>query len=372
MSGEKKAVSEAVKQALGIGTSEDNLAEEQLCRAVAAEGRNILLDARALRRALEKEGAAERNIQILCLMSGAPGLRELLEETSGSTQADLDRFIRNAMEYTGLSRSTVLLKTYQICRAAGLRMARSPKDMPALTPQGEPIAYVFPPEKYEDTLKPFRAVFDREKFSFVAKNHLNFEKLGPLAQAGIPEAQFYLGVWMLEQSQESKAAISLLESAANSGSELAAAALGDYYFDKGFGDDGSEDESASAEKSASLLGNSYWDKAFEYYTGYGSAEMNTRRKFAVTSIVNHGLYNRKLKLLSGVLLAVMFVVMFAVPGLMLGTAHPIYGILCLVLEAGVYMLMLRVLKVSPYMHAEMYPLLMSVIWIVFLIVRVLS
>ena len=91
----------------------------------------------------------------------------------------------------------------------------------------------------------------------------------------------------------------------------------------------------------------------------------------MTSIVNHGAYNRKLKLLSGILLAVMAVVMFAVPGLMIGAEHPIWGILCLVLEVAVYALMLRVLKGSPYMHAEVYPMFMSSIWIIFMILRLL-
>ena len=368
MSVDMKAASENVRQALGIGTIEDTLAGDQLRRAVAAEGRRVLLDPRMLRRALEQAGATERNTQLFCLMTGVPGLKELLEERSASTQADLDRFVRNAMDYTGLSRGTVLLKTYQICRAADLPMAYNPKDSQNLPLRGEPVAYAFPPELYEPVLRPFRAAFDREAFRFTAKN-LNFEDLGPLAQAGIPEAQFYLGFWMLEQSEHSQTAIELLESAANAGSELAGAALGDYYFDKGFGD--AADDDVSVEKSAMLLGNSYWDRAFHYYTGYGSAELNTRRRSAVTSIVNHGAYNRRLKLLTGILLAVMAVVMFAVPGLMIGAAHPIWGILCLVLEVAVYALMLRVLKISPYMHAEIYPMLMSSIWIVFLILRVL-
>lgn len=369
MSVDVKAASENVKQALGIGTIEDTLAGDQLRRAVAAEGRRVLLDARMLRRALEQEGAVERNIQLFCLMSGAPGLSELLEERSGATQADLDRFIRNAVEYTGLSRGTVLLKTYQICRAADLPMAYNPKDSRSVFMKGAAVAYAFPPELYESALAPFRAMFDREKFNFISTNRLDFESLGPLAQAGVPEAQFYLGFWMLEQSEESQTAVELLKSAAHAGSELAGAALGDYYFDKGFGDDADDDVFAG--KAAKLLGNSYWDRAFHYYTGYGSAELNDRRRSAVASIVNHGAYNRKLKLLSGILLALMAVVLFAVPGLMIGAAHPIWGIGCLVLEAAVYVLMLRVLKVSPYMHAEVYPMLMSSIWIVFLILRIL-
>ena len=369
MSIDLKAASENVRQALGIGTVEDTLAGDQLRRAVAAEGRRVLLDPRALRRALEKEGAVERNIQLFCLMSGAPGLSELLEEHSGSTQADLDRFVRNAVEFTGLSRGTVLLKTYQICRAAGLPMAYNPKDSQPVFVKGAAVAYAFPPELYESTLAPFRAMFDREKFNFISTSRLDFESLGPLAQAGVPEAQFYLGFWMLEQSNKSETAIELLESAARGGSELAGAALGDYYFDRGFGDD--DDDDVSLQKAAQLLGNSDWDRAFHYYTGYGSAELNTRRRSAVTSIVNHGAYNRKLKLLSGILLAVIAVVLFAVPGLMIGAAHPIWGILCLVLEVAAYALMLRVLKFSPYMHAEVYPLYMSSIWIVFLILRIL-
>lgn len=372
MSLDMKAVSENFKQALGLGTIEDTKAGEQLARAVAAKGRSVLLDDRALRRALESEGATERNIQLFCLMSGASGLKELLEEGSVSTQADLDRFIRNAMSYTGLSRATVLLKTYQICRAAGLPMAYDGKDSPPLVRSGAPVAYAIPPQLYEETVLPFRAAFDRERFAFHAgkAKFLDVEKLGPLAQAGIPEAQFYLGFWMLEQYGESDAALELLQSAANGGSVLASAALGDYYFDKGFGDDSAQDE-ISVEQTSKLLGNSYWDQAYRYYTGYGSGELNARRRSAVTSIVNHGVYNRKLKLLSGILLAVIYAVMFAVPGLLIGAAHPIWGIVCLLLETASYALMLRVLKVSPYMHAEIYPMWMSTIWILFLIVRIL-
>ena len=56
--------------------------------------------------------------------------------------------------------------------------------------------------------------------------------------------------------------------------ETAAAALGDYYFEKG--------------------GSSNWTKAYEYYTGYGAIALNKNRKKAIVSILNHKLYNRKI------------------------------------------------------------------------------
>ena len=184
MSVDVKAASENVKQALGIGTIEDTLAGDQLRRAVAAEGRRVLLDARMLRRALEQEGAVERNIQLFCLMSGAPGLSELLEERSGATQADLDRFIRNAVEYTGLSRGTVLLKTYQICRAADLPMAYNPKDSRSVFMKGATVAYAFPPELYESALAPFRGEIEQipPMYSAVKRGG---KKLYELARKGV-------------------------------------------------------------------------------------------------------------------------------------------------------------------------------------------
>lgn len=361
------AAAEMLKQSLGFGAADDSLVGSQLCRAVAEHGQGVLLKADALRSALEREGAFERDIQVLCLMAGAPGLKELLEKHSASTQADLDHFVRNAMVYTGLSRETVLLKTYQICRAAGLPISYIPDKSQPFTTNGTPIAYAFPPEMYEPTLRPFRAAFDREQFKFVSKTNLNFRTLGPLVQAGIPEAQFYLGIWGLESAESSATALGLLEEAANNGNELAAAALGDYYFDKGFG----KNADTSPETIVELHLNSPWDRALQYYTGYGAIELNSRRKAAVTSIINHGIYNKKLKILCGALFAVMVLALFAIPGLMIDAPHPIWGIICLLLEAVVYALMLRALKIHPHMHAENYPLVMSSVWIIFLILRVL-
>lgn len=147
------------------------------------------------------------------------------------------------------------------------------------------------------------------------------------------------------------AGLRLLHSAAQEGDADACAALGDYYYRKGGADN--------------------WSKAYQYYTGYGAIALTPQRKSAVVEILNHRVRNRRILIACGVFFLFMLMVLFAAPGAGLYGPHPVWGILCLLAEAGIMTLAVLHFRKKPYDFLRPLPVAMLAVWSVYLAIRLL-
>lgn len=120
----------------------------------------------------------------------------------------------------------------------------------------------------------------------------------------------------------------MLHEAADAGDSTAAAALGDYYFEKG--------------------GSSNWTKAYEYYTGYGAIALNKNRKKAIVSILNHKLYNRKILGLCVILFFAFVATVIWAPATAVFAACPFWGWLAVAVQLTLLVLSILHYRSKPY------------------------
>ena len=98
-------------------------------RDLAAEGGpQALLDGETLRRELLCRNVPAAEADRLSLMTGVTGYRALLEKDGRTQQADLDRYVANAVRETELNRAAVLRLTREIAQAAGLAFDYAPEE----------------------------------------------------------------------------------------------------------------------------------------------------------------------------------------------------------------------------------------------------
>ncbi len=310
----------------------------------------IYSDPARLREELSGMGVSEGDILRIALMAQMPDLRQLVASSRKTVQADLDVFVRRAVQFTGLSRETVMDLTGAI--ALSVDIAFSYTSRPSTTPALSESAFVVPMRFYQKELDAFQKEFTKavETRSLSA---LNLDKLSPLVAVGLPKAKYFLGYYLLhtsEPEQTNERAVALLEEAAAQGDAAASAELGDYYYQH------------NAET---------WGLAYEYYTGYGASALNTQRKQAVSNILNQRQYNRKVLGLSAVLFLFMCATLVFAPGAAVFPPCYFAGGISAFCNLAVLTLAALRYRAKPYGYFTIVPVCMFAIWSLHVAVRLL-
>lgn len=261
---------------------------EQLIEIIDCRGKEILLDSKAFAEALrEKQLSGVEQMQLL-LLTKVSGFEEFMLGSDHILQNDLERFVSNAQQESGLSKWVILGLTADLAAALGYDAAVD--DAAFYAAQDYGMAYVIPRSIYEKEQASIQASVEKNT-SWADLSDDDQDRLEMLAAAGSPWAKFNLA-WYMKQTDEEKAA-GLLKSAADDGYSKAQSALGDYYYKLG--------------------GGSNWTKAYECYTGYGSLALNAARKKNLVNIINNKKYNQKVLLFGLVFWAAMFAMSFVHP-----------------------------------------------------------
>lgn len=352
------SVRAGVKGYFGFDQPQSTDLSAALTSFVSTYGVNALLNTEQLRAELRAAHIPEMDNGQACLLTKVRGFKELLQHSANTKQLDLDRFVYNAVSQTGLTRGVVLRLTADFAQAAGYE--RLPLNGVKTYRQDKlGQAFVVPWGLYADDLKAAEENFLSWKNRGAAMTEENLNRLRMLNLAGIPEAQYCLGYYLLRSAQASGELntslqvhpLSMLRAAADAGERRAAAALGDHYYENGEPGD--------------------WEKAFEYYIGYGSLALETPQRAALVDIINHKTFNRKVLSLCAGLLALIVLSVLAAPGTALYAGHFGIGILCCFLCGGTLAAAFLHHRAKPYDDVYYAPAIMFLIWMSYLAARLL-
>lgn len=344
-------ISDSVKAYLGLYTAPVNEITEILTTAVDKNSSNIYLQPDKLKNAMAQSGANQIQITKVLLMTQVSGFRELLDLDVRMQQNDLDRYVQNAIIETGFNRAQVLEITSAISMSLGIPFD---VDVDDLVQENISIekAYVIPASNYEKELNKICAGrYTSPKTSYSSDEML---KLETLASAGISRAKYLLGYCLINnEAYESSLplGVQMLEEAAADGDSLAAGALGDYYYSQASSDS--------------------WQKAYSYYIGYGRSALSKKRKDAITNIINHKSFNRKM-LSASVVLALCFLLFLVfAPAASLFAAHKIWGSICFI--GAVTTILVAVLhhRICPYDSLYWVPTGIFIFWFLYMAVRII-
>lgn len=316
-------------------------------------GDEVFFDTQRLTESMENAGASKFDIHSVCIMTQVTGFREILRRDPRTAQIDLDRYIQNATEETGFNRETILRLTSSIAYATGIAMNYDTRSKVHSDVTTDTVA-TLASSVCQSELNKFKESFEKVIIKKSSSVQLDFDSLEPLVNVGIPKAKYYLGYCLLKGIQleeNEERGVELLREAADAGDSKAAAVLGDYYFEQG--------------------GSSNWTKAYEYYTGFGSAALSKTRKSAIVSILNHKLYNKKiLGLCIALFIALVATVVWA-PATSLYAVRPFWGWLAIIIQLGLLVLKVMHYRVKPYDCVYTLPVAMFGVWFVYMAIRLL-
>jgi len=324
-----------------------------LSAVVEQNGADIFFDTAALSQAMQSAGAEEAEIHRVCLMTQVTGFRELMQQDPRTVQLDLDRYILNATDETGLTRDTILRITSAIAFAVGIAMSyesKPSKNKANTTETVAALSYTI----YQEQLSAFRTDFMAVRAQSHRNPQLDFNALEPLVNIGIPKAKYYLGYCLLHglQLEPNEArGVALLQEAADAGDSEAASALGDYHFAQG--------------------GSTHWSKAYDYYTGFGAAALTNTRRKAIASILNHKAYNKKFLALCIVLFLALVATVIWTPASTLFAPRFFWGWFAVVIQLALLVLQILHYRVKPYDCIFALPVAMSGVWFLYMVIRIL-
>ena len=272
-------------------------------------GKEIFLDKEALEAEMYQAEIPQMQIMQIELMISVSGFEELIRaEEGGTEETNLNRFIGNVQEETGLGRETILAVGADISAALGYPVVTEEKMYEKAQKNGR--SFVIPFSLYEKEIKPIREHF--KKHEDLSSEEM--KSLTRLTDAGLPEAQMYMSEYLKEKNPE--AAEALLLQAAEQGNGEAQAKLGDLYYSEARG------------KS--------WEEAYNCYTGYGTIALTRNRRNNLKNILNQRIYNiRVLRLGLLVFGAMLFLTIFQTIE-SLYHIHPIWSVLFLLAGAGLW------------------------------------
>lgn len=330
--------------------------ESSLKTLVEKYSSNIYFDEKLLQSSLNELGVLSSDIYKVCIMTKVTGFRELLECDLRTEQSDIDRFVRNAIEETGLTRSAILGLTCNIAVSVNIAFEWTGENF-KINDVLKEKAYVIPISFYEDELKKL----DFTEGENMQLKDSDIDVLQSLAEAGIPKAKFILGYYILsgtKSEESSEYAKEMLTEAAEEGFMQANMILGDYYFDQGY-------ESIS---------DNAWRKAYEYYTGYGTQALNEKRQNAVANILNQRKVN-KFTLILSIIFGIITVCLFLYsPGAPVYNTYVIFKWIGIVLS--VFIIIFAILRYKYYDYDELnrlkiVPAALFTVWFVYTLIRIL-
>lgn len=341
------------KEYVGIYSDDMSALENVLENIVSQNGKEIYFDVSRLQDLLRGQNVDEADIYRISLLTTVHGFKELIASDVRTAQIDLERYIQNAVNMTGLNREVVLRLTHDIVLSTGGIMEYSSVDA-FNNRSNKDEAYTFPYTMYGNELHVFESAFKNVVNSDKDVKSLNFDVLQPYLAAGVPKAKYFMGYCLLKGlnlEEDSDRGIELLEEAAESGCIEAASALGDYYY--------------------SLRRDNSWSKAYEYYTGYGAVALNEQQKDAVISIFNHKKFNKSMLTYCGLLLAVMVFSLFPMLGSeTVGGAFAL-GIFSTLINGAIFAIGFLHYKVKPFDSLYSMPVKMLFVWFIYMIIRIL-
>lgn len=325
-------------------------------RLLETSGREIFADREKLPATLRALGLSEVEVYRLCLLSSVSGFEELIDTEEPATQMELDRYAANAAE-TGLGRDVIMDMMAELTCAAGSAVCVSQLSALPDREQADVPAFVIPWRVYADDLRAVKAAFNKWRDGGAPLPKEMLDQLWPLVNAGIAEAQYYLGYILLHtddgadgpEEDTRKKGVELLTMAADAGDGPAASALGDYYYFKG----GSEN----------------WGLAYDYYTGFAAPVLGERQRLAMVDIFNHRRFNGILLRVSAVFLAVLLISVLWAPGAPVFSVMPAAGIAALVLGAALLALGVIRQRKFPFDNLYYVPTGMFLIWAVYMFLR---
>ena len=337
------AIVNNVKEYVGLYQAKPNEYESLLTSVMEGRTPEVLLNQEQLAAALRETGATELQVSKVLLITQVNGFQQLVERDGRTQQADPERFLQNALRQTGFSRPQVLELTAALGAALGIPYGESGSEV------GGQAAFVVPYSQYEGELVKIAQAVDAGP---LPKTEL--ARLETLTRAGLPRAKYYLGRCLVnEKSSQSSVLLGVryLEEAAAEGDALAAADLGDYFYQQG--------------------GSEGWSKAFSYYTGYGALALSKDRRKKLADILNYRQFNWNIIKSSLLLLAVMTVLSFAAPGAALFGTQRVGAAICLVLQLGLVVLVWLHHRRKPYDSVLWLPLGLFALWCFFTLLRII-
>lgn len=348
----------AVRDFMGVPTNRLSEVGQAVRRILESSGPQVFSDRERLPALLRSQGLSETDIYKLCLMSSVSGFNALIDPQRPATQMELDRYAANAGE-TGLGRSVIMDLMAELTSAAGSAVCASAlSGLPDLAREDHP-AFVIPWRVYADDLRAIKSDFLKWQNGGEPLSRDRLDQLWPLVNAGIPEAQYYMGFYILHTTGEDSAtgadeqtrefAVSLLHKAADAGNGPAASALADYYYFKG----GSEN----------------WGLAYSYYAGFAAPVLNEQQRLAMVDIFNHRRFNRTLLKVSAVFWAVLLISVLWAPGAPVFSVMPLAGAAALILGAALLVVGVIRCRNRPYENVYYVPTGMFVIWAAYMLLR---
>lgn len=309
------------------------------------ESSEIFNNPAKFQKVLREADISEFTIYQLCLMTKVSGFSMLTQTDASTKQADLNRYVQNAIEETGLSKAVVLDLTADIAYSLDIATLCDTKEKIEEVYQTEK-AFVIPYSIYEKELKNYQ-----ESLRILGYSGISNGRLEALCAAGLPKAKYYMACGILKENGDSEKGLSLLREAAQEGDAEAAALLGDYYYEK---------------QDAESL-----EKAYQYYTSYGALALNTKRRKSLTGILNQKKYNRKIRDFSIMFAALLAILVMFLGKLSLYEVHPIWSAGCIIAEVllAVYTVIIYVKR--PYKDLYSMPIAMFGMWCVFVAMKLL-
>lgn len=322
----KEEVMQKVSDYLGLQRAPGGELDGILTEVVAKLGVKVYSNEQDLTDMMLECGASETQVLQVRIMTRVSGFRELLESEEQTTQTDLDRYVTNAVQETGLNKDVILNITAAIALSAKLAFRYSAfQEREQMILEGEK-AFVIPGAMYASELESLETEVKRRSAGPTVKNRLEV-----LAGIGIHGAKRILGQYYLQNTDDPEAmevGLQFLREAATEGDSAALGYLGDYYY--------------------SLEGRSGWNDAYRCYTGYGAIALTEQRRDALTNILNQKKFNLNTIKTCCAIAILMLIAVFVAPGAVAFSACKVFGVFCFLGACAVVAVAILHYRVGPF------------------------
>ena len=251
--------------------------------AAAVLRANAFQDGDALEKELRVRGLSAVEAAEVRLMTRISGFSQLFSQG----RCGLELFVRNGTRETGLRRDALLAFALAVQPDSGptppqwdstAERDRKPDAASNRVVKAEQTSEAasdtaVPPGITGEDLSAFQRAFRQWRTDGTPLPAAMLDLLGPLGRAGVPEALYCQGSWMLQAGSEAPKARALLREAADAGVPEAAAELADDYYQH--------------------PGGGNWERAMALYTGYGALALTPPRREAVARMLDRRAFNRR-------------------------------------------------------------------------------
>ena len=283
-------------------------------------------------------------IQQIILIARVPGFERIIGG-KGISKMDVDTFVINAYEQTGITKPVILSLVQIILQSIDpsyiVTDFRSYSEKAAMG-----TAYVIPYSFYAKELDQLQAQYQNQ-----AKDRNYYSRLRMLADYGVPKAKYILGSdkFNADNTESDDAGVEDIAEAANLGDDEALRFMGSYYYNKGM---------------------NFWGLSYEYYTSCGSALLRKSDREKVIDIMQFGNINKMFVFGSFLLMIISAIVLLFTPGFNISTGGYVVIAIGLILEAFIACLgMFKFLK-NPYDARVRETLLIFMIWSICMIIKI--